>query len=511
MIETMRRLSERDVAGDRRRRGERAGGGRAARRRPRGLPRQARRRDRARRHAGRRHAGDRVPPAADPARRRAGDQVLRLGARGDDRLGRAAAPDAPHGGGRRAREGAVPARGADRAARPTPARSRSRAPARSPAASRSPRATSTPPSASSISATWSSASTSCWRSPSCCRSSRARAVPALDRRRQRSSASGARSAAARAVRPAVSSTCTRIWARTRPTARASISPTLLASMDAGDVTRTCAVPFQSPPGSGYAGGQRRRARGRGGGGGRVVPFCRSEPGERFRGELEAALDAGARGIKLHTSLPGLDFSHPAARPRLRARRRAARADALPHRPRRTAVRARPRRACSSATRARRSCSPTARSPTCTRSARCATRTSASTRRSGTSLDVRALLAEAAPEQVLYGSDAPYYTPAGTQAKLFPQLAAVGASDAQRRDVAARSAARLLAGEPCARLSEPLGGGPAAVPAAPARTRVPRHGGAAGVAAGARPHRPARARAPGPRRPSRTSAPRRRSS
>ena len=67
-----------------------------------------------------------------------------------------------------------------------------------------------------------------------------------------------------------------------------------------------------------------------------------------------------------------------------------------------------------------------------------------------SLDVRALLAEAAPEQLLYGSDAPYYTPIGTQAKLFPQLAAAGASDARRRDVAALSAARLLAGEPCPR-------------------------------------------------------------
>ena len=114
MIETMRRLAERDIDGDGRRRRERAGGGRAARRRPRGLPRAARRRDRARRHARGRHARDRVPPAADQARRRPGDQVLRLGARLDDRLGRAAAPDAAPRGGRRAGQGAVPARGAAR-------------------------------------------------------------------------------------------------------------------------------------------------------------------------------------------------------------------------------------------------------------------------------------------------------------------------------------------------------------------------------------------------------------
>jgi hypothetical protein len=86
------------------------------------------------------------------------------------------------------------------------------------------------------------------------------------------------------------------------------------------------------------------------------------------------------------------------------------------------------------------------------------------------LDVRALLCEAAPEQVLHGSDAPYYTPIGTQAKLFLQLAAVGASEAQLCDAAARSAERLLAGEPCAHLSEPLGAG---VPL-PSLTRLRAH-------------------------------------
>jgi hypothetical protein len=72
------------------------------------------------------------------------------------------------------------------------------------------------------------------------------------------------------------------------------------------------------------------------------------------------------------------------------------------------------------------------------------------------LDVRALLASAAPEQLLYGSDAPYYSAAGTQAKLFPLLAGVGGGEDVRRDVAARSAALLLAGEPCPPLSPPLG-------------------------------------------------------
>ncbi len=91
MIETMRRLKEREikatvvaVASVQEELGLRGAG-------PGCLPRAARRGDRARRHAGRRHACHGVPPAAHQARRRAGDQVLRLGAGVDHRLRRAEA------------------------------------------------------------------------------------------------------------------------------------------------------------------------------------------------------------------------------------------------------------------------------------------------------------------------------------------------------------------------------------------------------------------------------------
>ena len=229
---------------------------------------------------------------------------------------------------------------------------------------------------------------------------------------------------------------------------------LLESMEAGGVTRSCAFPFQLPRGSGYAEANAEVLAAATAGGGRVVPFCRSEPGQRFRSELTAALDAGARGVKLHTSLPGFDFSHPdldiafalAAERRVpmlfhtgRAVPPLARdlAGLLERHPGAQVVLAH----CAIAD----------------LHALCALRHP--NIRFDTSLwnvlDVRALLAEAAPEQVLYGSDAPYYTPIGTQAKLFLQLAAAGASDAQRRDAAVGSAERLLAGAPCAQLSEPL--------------------------------------------------------
>jgi uncharacterized protein len=232
---------------------------------------------------------------------------------------------------------------------------------------------------------------------------------------------------------------------------------LLASMEAGGVTRTCAFPFQSPPGAGYAEANAEVLAADAASGGRVSAFCRSEPGERFRAELSAALAAGACGIKLHTSLPGFDFSHPELEVAfaLAAERRV---PLLFH-----TGRAVPPLARDLARLLERNPGAQVVLAHCAIAdlhAVCALRHP--NIRFDTSLwnalDVRTLLAEAAPEQVVYGSDAPYYTPIGTQAKLFLQLGVVGASDAQLRDVAVRSAERLLAGEPCARLSEPLGAG-----------------------------------------------------
>ena len=246
-------------------------------------------------------------------------------------------------------------------------------------------------------------------------------------------------------------------------------PTLLATMEAGGVARSCAFPFQSPLGAGYAAANAEIAAAAEASGERVVAFARSEPGEHFQAELEAGLDAGARGLKLHTSLPGYDFSHPqldvafavAAERRVpmlfhtgRAVPPFARdlARLLERHPEAQVVLSHCAIADLHAVCALRH--PNIRFDTSL----------------WNSLDVRALLAEAAPEQLLYGSDAPYYTPIGTQAKLFPQLATAGASAEQRAAVAAGSAERLLAGEPCPRLSEPL----AARLSLPSRPRLRAH-------------------------------------
>ena len=232
-------------------------------------------------------------------------------------------------------------------------------------------------------------------------------------------------------------------------------PTLLESMRTGGVTRTCAFPFQAPRGAGYAAANAEVLAMAEASGGRVYAFGRSEPGEEFRSELTRALDAGARGIKLHTSLPGFDFSHPGLGAAF-ALAEERRVPILFH-----TGRAVPPFARELARLLERH--PGAQVVL----AHCAMADLHAVCALGhpnirfdtslwNSLDVRSLLAEAAPEQILYGSDAPYYTPFGTQAKLFLQLAAAGASEAQRLEVAAAGAGRLLAGQPCPALGEPLG-------------------------------------------------------
>ncbi len=102
------------------------------------------------------------------------------------------------------------------------------------------------------------------------------------------------------------------------------------------------------------------------------------------------------------------------------------------------------------------------------------------------LDIRALLARVAPEQILYGTDAPYYGHACSQAKLLLALRAAGCEPARRAvlwDNAERIAERPLAQRrsPAAGPSRAEFGWRAA-----ARARVPAGVGADGVDAAARP-------------------------
>ena len=319
------------------------------------------------------------------------------------------------------------------------------------------------------------------------------------------------------VRPLVpdggSSTCTRTWARTPPTARASISPGCSRPWTPAASPAPARSRSSLRPAAGYAAANAEVLAAAAASDGRVLAFCRSEPGERFLAELTAALDAGARGIKLHTSLPGFDFSHPAAGRRLRAGRRARRADAVPHGPRGAAARARPRAALLER-------NPGAQVVL----AHCAI------------ADLHARLRAAAPEHPLrhLALERPRRAHAArrgrARAGALRLRRAVLHADRHAGQAlpparapwarARRSAAtrRRAARSACWRGSRARSWASRSAPTlplpsrrAPAGTRVPRDGGAARVAADARPHRPARARAPGARARPRTSAPRPRSS
>jgi hypothetical protein len=79
------------------------------------------------------------------------------------------------------------------------------------------------------------------------------------------------------------------------------------------------------------------------------------------------------------------------------------------------------------------------------------------------LDAQALVASVPPERLVLGSDAPYYTPHSTIAKLVLPLRRGGASDAQVRGALWGTAERFARGEGLPTLSEPLDPGVGRIP------------------------------------------------
>src|SRR5262249_7425831 len=72
------------------------------------------------------------------------------------------------------------------------------------------------------------------------------------------------------------------------------------------------------------------------------------------------------------------------------------------------------------------------------------------------LDIRALLARVAPEQILYGTDAPYYGHACSQAKLLLALRETGAGSAAAAAMLWGNAERIASGGAPGRRSAPAG-------------------------------------------------------
>ena len=232
---------------------------------------------------------------------------------------------------------------------------------------------------------------------------------------------------------------------------------LLAEMRDHGVTRAFVVPFATPNPRAYRELNDRIVEQCAASGEALVPFCRSEPGEGFADELERALDRGARGIKLHPTNGVFDFSHPDLRVAF-ALAHERQVPLLLHAGRGLAPLAADLAVLLAEFPAAQAILAHAAIADMERVAELAgdyPNLSFDTS-VWSALDLHALVAAAAPEQILYATDAPYYSQACTQAKLLLALRAAGAGEEELAQAVWRNAARVAAGQSAQALSPPLG-------------------------------------------------------
>ena len=235
-------------------------------------------------------------------------------------------------------------------------------------------------------------------------------------------------------------------------------PTLLDEMHRFGVARSFVFPFRQAGPAGYRERNDAMIAAAAASGGSLVPFCRAEPGDGAVAELERALDAGARGIKLHPLTGRFEIGHPLvdAAMALAAERsvpvllHAGRGIApfmhelegmLKRRPRAQVILAHAAIGDHEAAVAGAAAHPNLVFDVAVWNL----------------LDLCSLIARVAPEQIVYGTDAPYYGHACMQAKLGLALAAAGATIDQAAAILHGNAERVAAGRSADRLSQPLGG------------------------------------------------------
>jgi predicted TIM-barrel fold metal-dependent hydrolase len=193
--------------------------------------------------------------------------------------------------------------------------------------------------------------------------------------------------------------------------------------------------------------------------GMLIPFCRVEPGPGDVAELERALGAGARGIKLHPLTGRFEVGHPLVASALEL----AEARSLPvllHAGRGIA-------AFASQVEPMLERHPGAQvilAHAGIGDQEASIRTAA--RHPNlvfdvavwNLLDIFALLARVAPEQILYGTDAPYYGHACSQAKLLLALRSAVTDEEHVRAMLWDNAARIAEGRSAGSRSAPIGAG-----------------------------------------------------
>ncbi|MGZ4480815.1 MAG: amidohydrolase family protein [Gaiellales bacterium] len=188
----------------------------------------------------------------------------------------------------------------------------------------------------------------------------------------------------------------------------------------------------------------------------LIPFCRLDMADSPIEEATRCLDRGARGIKLHPRAQGFGFDEKGLDPvfRIAAERRvpilihAGRgrppiAEALRH-----LVERHPEAQLILAHAAIADLEHIARTLTAHPNVNYDTSV-------WSPIDIRALLASASPEQIMYASDVPYGTYPVGQFQLALALRATGATDDQIRGVFWDNAERVSQGRAAERLSPPL--------------------------------------------------------
>jgi predicted TIM-barrel fold metal-dependent hydrolase len=235
-------------------------------------------------------------------------------------------------------------------------------------------------------------------------------------------------------------------------------PALLDEMRRFGVTRSFVFPFRQGSLAAYRQRNDAMIAAADASGGSLVPFCRVEPGKGAVAELERALDAGARGIKLHPLTGRFEIGDPlvdaamvlAAERSVPVLLHAGRGIApfmgdlermLGRHPEAQVILAHAAIGDHEAAVAAAAAHPQLVFDVAVWNL----------------LDLLALIARVAPEQILYGTDAPYYGHACVQAKLGLALAAAGAAAGQVAAILWDNAERVAAGRSADRLSPPVGG------------------------------------------------------